>query len=396
MAFYLWDILNDACLVFRYHYAGYKYYCCITLIFLVVPGMFMSFLSNDWYAKDEEEFAPVSKSKWKSVFRVVCRIILIWPLARYVDSLCYGIESIKAQKMKDFPKMDQCLQQMTYLRLVECFFESAPQLVLKFYIIAIHECDLFNTHVVLVVCSFFISLVSLALTLTLYEKSKTEENDQWRNTFYDTFLLGLACFCWISSRVIVLGFFAAYCFPVLRFTIIIVPLPIFIHLCCKFKAKRKEELTFGKVVFYAITALIHVFAFVNERKKVPGPPRPPQIPYLLVISFETLFYVIIVLMHGKFDQEPSDPLPWFYSVAIASGLGLHGFSWLLLAIYYRHSLCKKSTDEKSTDERPQSTIFTDEDGEIFQYLSVNGVDSSPMSRPTPTQSLAIIAAKKIV
>lgn len=82
MAFYLWDILNDACLVFRYHYAGYKYYCCITLIFLVVPGMFMSFLSNDWYAKDEEEFAPVSESKWKSVFRVVCRIILIWPLAR--------------------------------------------------------------------------------------------------------------------------------------------------------------------------------------------------------------------------------------------------------------------------------------------------------------------------
>jgi hypothetical protein len=53
--------------------------------------------------------------------------------------------------------------------------------------------------VVLVVCSFFISLVSLALTLTLYEKSKTEENDQWRNTFYDTFLLGLAYFCWISK-----------------------------------------------------------------------------------------------------------------------------------------------------------------------------------------------------
>jgi hypothetical protein len=61
-----------------------------------------------------------------------------------------------------------------------------------------------------------------------------------------------------------------------------VPLPIFIHLCCKFKAKSKEELTFGKVVFYVITAFIHIFAFVNERKKGPGPPRPPQIPYLLV------------------------------------------------------------------------------------------------------------------
>lgn len=158
--------------------------------------------------------------------------------------------------------------------------------------------------VVLVVCSFFISLVSLALTLTLYEKSKTEENDQWRNTFYDPFLLGLAYFCWISkfsiitfifpveffnifvftqgSRVIVLGFFAAYCFSILRYSIIMVPLPIFIHLCCKFKAKSKEELTFGKVVFYVITAFIHIFAFVNERKKGPGPPRPPQIPYLLV------------------------------------------------------------------------------------------------------------------
>lgn len=58
--------------------------------------------------------------------------------------------------------------------------------------------------VVLVVFPFFISLVSLALTLTLYEKSKTEENDQWRNTFYDSFLLGLAYFCWISKFSIIM------------------------------------------------------------------------------------------------------------------------------------------------------------------------------------------------
>lgn len=61
--------------------------------------------------------------------------------------------------------------------------------------------------VVLVVFSFLISLVSLALTLTLYEQSKTEENDQWRNTFYDTFLLGLAYFCWISKFSIITFFF---------------------------------------------------------------------------------------------------------------------------------------------------------------------------------------------
>lgn len=59
-----------------------------------------------------------------------------------------------------------------------------------------------------------------------------------------------------------------------------------------------------------------------------------------VIFFETLIYLFIVLTHGKFDQVPTDPLPWFYSVAIASGLGLLVFSWLLLAIYYRHSFCK--------------------------------------------------------
>lgn len=58
--------------------------------------------------------------------------------------------------------------------------------------------------VVLVVFPFFISLVSLALTLTLYEKSKTEENDQWRKTFYDSFLLGLAYFCWISKFSIIM------------------------------------------------------------------------------------------------------------------------------------------------------------------------------------------------
>lgn len=62
---------------------------------------------------------------------------------RYVDTLRYGLQSRKAKKKSDFSKMGQCYARMayedadaTFLRLFECFMESAPQLVLQLYIMA--------------------------------------------------------------------------------------------------------------------------------------------------------------------------------------------------------------------------------------------------------------------
>lgn len=62
---------------------------------------------------------------------------------RYVDTLRYGLQSRRAKKRKDYRKMGQCYARMayedadaTFLRLFECFMESAPQLVLQLYIIA--------------------------------------------------------------------------------------------------------------------------------------------------------------------------------------------------------------------------------------------------------------------
>lgn len=62
---------------------------------------------------------------------------------RYVDTLTYGIQSKRAKKKGDFVKMGQYYARMayedadaTFLRLFECFMESAPQLVLQLYIMA--------------------------------------------------------------------------------------------------------------------------------------------------------------------------------------------------------------------------------------------------------------------
>lgn len=62
---------------------------------------------------------------------------------RYVDTLRYGLQSRRAKKKRDFSKMGQCYARMayedadaTFLRLFECFMESAPQLVLQLYIMA--------------------------------------------------------------------------------------------------------------------------------------------------------------------------------------------------------------------------------------------------------------------
>jgi hypothetical protein len=70
-------------------------------------------------------------------------ILIIVYFCRYVDTLTYGIQSKRAKKKGDFVKMGQYYARMayedadaTFLRLFECFMESAPQLVLQLYIVA--------------------------------------------------------------------------------------------------------------------------------------------------------------------------------------------------------------------------------------------------------------------
>merc|ERR550517_1422095 len=99
-------------------------------------------MSTKWYIKDQnnEHFPHVSRWRW--AFRIFCLLFFLSPVARYVDTLFYGIQSKKAKRKKDFPRMASYYARMayedagaTFLRLFECFMESAPQLVLQIYIL---------------------------------------------------------------------------------------------------------------------------------------------------------------------------------------------------------------------------------------------------------------------
>ena len=129
--------------------------------------------------------------------------ICFFTFERYIDTLCYGLESRRAKRRGDQARMTQFYARMayedadaTFLRLFECFMESAPQLVLQLYIMAKSTfhlrddplagdyflfCRLFyqNVHiyyfclktVMFQTASVVTSVISLAWALTTYNRS---------------------------------------------------------------------------------------------------------------------------------------------------------------------------------------------------------------------------------
>lgn len=117
--------------------------------------------------------------------------------------------------------MDRCHKQMlitdantSYLRLVECFFETIPQVLLTFYYLANHGGDLFSIDGTFLkvknisnklnnfiidaglwkVAPNIIPVFGLAWSLTKYERSKTEDENNCSSV-----ILFLAYLPWICE-----------------------------------------------------------------------------------------------------------------------------------------------------------------------------------------------------
>ncbi|CAH8642366.1 unnamed protein product [Schistosoma margrebowiei] len=212
---YLADIASDAYLVYTYYIQEDYYWSSLTMIFMVVPALLMSSFSLAWYFIDYKVRVDPPRSYRAWTFRLLFHGLQLAPLVRAADAIYYGI--VSRQPGLSLRVAAQYTQLMLYedadcamLRLIECFTESAPQLLLQLYIILTqsYPAPKFQMTAQFVSCVF--SWLSLAWSLTYYQTALRSSRIEKGNIQ----TLGIIFFFFwkagvLASRLLALGILAS-------------------------------------------------------------------------------------------------------------------------------------------------------------------------------------------
>ncbi|CAG5073831.1 Similar to XKR6: XK-related protein 6 (Homo sapiens) [Cotesia congregata] len=171
---HLVDLGTDLNLSFRYYIKGQLMYFFITTAFLFIPSFINIIVSIRMYEQDSEMKAEGIKKQTLArrilKLKLCCPFILVFQLApvlRYLDCLKYACQSYQCRKDNDnygqrkyYIKMLKEEQDISLLRVFECFLEAAPHLVLQLTLI-IYTYD----GIVAVDSIFFHQLISILSAL---------------------------------------------------------------------------------------------------------------------------------------------------------------------------------------------------------------------------------------
>ncbi|KAG0722037.1 XK-related protein 6 [Chionoecetes opilio] len=285
----------------------------LTVVFMSVSSLVMMGVSLYWYIKDTAneavlgEAAPrVSRCKW--VVRLTLLLCQLGPLQRYYDTLRYGWKSRKYWKRGDTQKQRQYYTWMLYedgdsvfLRMFECFMESAPQLVLQLYILTqISEAEDPSKYgkIWRYTISFgsVTSLVSLAWGVMAFARGTRftaleKDNISLLGSFV-IFLWHLFC---LGARVSALVVFAS----VFRLMVVWVCLGHWLLMVVCLLGRRSFRASGAsllcEVVYCLLFGAIYVFVFLNDKDE---PTRWKYTAYYTVWEMENLALVVLFLLYG--------------------------------------------------------------------------------------------------
>ncbi|THD23933.1 XK protein [Fasciola hepatica] len=212
---YISDVGSDAYLVYSYHKQGDYIWSYLTLILMLVPALIMTSFSLVWYILDLKVRADPPRTCRAWTLRLFFHGLQLAPLVRLADALYYGIASRRADV--SLAMAVHYTQLMLYegadsamLRMIECFMEAAPQLLLQLYIIFTQEKHKQTFQILAQAVSCSTSWLSLAWCLTHYQSALRSSRVEKANLRWS----GSACyFGWkagmLASRLLSLALFAA-------------------------------------------------------------------------------------------------------------------------------------------------------------------------------------------
>ncbi|XP_042234481.1 XK-related protein 6-like [Homarus americanus] len=307
----------------------------LTVLFLSVPSLVVTFVSLSWYIKDiaNENTPKASVNRW--VVRSVMLIFQLGPLLRYVDSLMYGVVSRSIGRRGNREMQKEYYSKMLYeegdavlLRLFECFMEAAPQLVLQLYILTQQpDSEKYGrTWEILLSLGCVTSLLSLAWGVTAHARSIRFTDHQKNNiSCLGTVVLFLWHIFSLGARVSAMVLFASR----FRLYLLAVCAAHWFLMVIWFMARRSFSDTcprlLGEWLLSFLFAAVHIFTFINDKDE---PTLKKYIAFYTICGIENIAMVVLWLIYAN-------PSIWYY----IPGVVFHFFSFFLgitcMVAYYK-------------------------------------------------------------
>ena len=140
--------------------SSYLIWFHITLCFMIIPGFLCGLCSLSWHISDfkvRRKLGPMSTGTYvRYLFRFIMPLLLLGPVLHNCEAIIYGISAMKITKQlrkdegdKQNKESKEKLQKFLFeqalfedadaalLRIMECFLESLPQLILQMHIVMV-------------------------------------------------------------------------------------------------------------------------------------------------------------------------------------------------------------------------------------------------------------------
>lgn len=301
---YVADIATDLVVASKYFYDGDIWWFALTLAFILVPSVIMQLVSIAWYLEDDAEL------HW---FDIIMHILQLGPVLRYGKALFYGM---KDQRILSYSH----IRDASMIRLLEAFFESAPQLVLQLYIMASQD----DGDVVTAISACF-SLISLSWAIGAYSKALRDvQLDRGSLSLGGVWVHCIWRIGMAMARVVALALFATV-YKAWLF------LAVFMHWLLMIGWLVSQKTSFCpqgaclEWTFDGLVAVVLIFCFINIKD---GKTRHRVVPYYVLMFLENS--ILIALWYNNHHKDA-----WYNVPALMAVWGGFSIGLLFMFIYYR-------------------------------------------------------------
>ncbi|XP_063968751.1 XK-related protein 6-like [Lytechinus pictus] len=353
MIMYIADLVTDLVVGVQYFREGYALWAIMTFIFVLLPSLVLQYFSFRWFVSDLDE-DPEHKKKglfaklWSWCQWLFTHVLQLGAVKRYWRTLKFGLRSRRDHGY--YKLMIYEYRDITMLRLLEAFMESAPQLVLQVYIMVESE-ELYW----LTAASAIVSLSSLAWALEAYHKALRDSRaDKKKITYYGVVLRITWRLFTITARVIALALFAS----IYEWWVFVVVGAHWVMMTLWLVWQQTDfcDTKFEEVLFDAVMGIIHIFCFFNMKE---GRTRYRALVFYTIIFIENTI-MFGLWYHRQESREKMYGLPAL--IFVWGGFFIGAF---LMAFYYRFChptgklpFCLCGVHDDTEDQQSQKETVT--------------------------------------
>lgn len=356
MGTYVADVVTDIIVAAQYLVSRDYSWAAMTFVFVLITSVTLQYFSLRWFIidKNEEQWHEgkgfiakvLSWAEW-----LLFHIFQLGAIKRYWRTLKYGWRSRNKSDQVELRKRNYRMmvyeyRDITMLRLLEAFMESAPQLVLQLYIMKKQDDANEEIHWITGI-SALVSLSSLAWGLEAYHKALRESRLDKKNINYIAvgFRMMWRSFT-ITSRVISMALFASLykwiIFPIVGVHWLLMTIWLVIQKT-DFCSTQVEELFFDAVI-----GIVYIFSFFNMKE---GHTRYRAAFFYIIVFIEN---TVMFALWYHYDGKPY--MKWYTIPALVFVWGGFVMGLFFMLSYY---CCLHpnidypcfTDDDKGSDER---------------------------------------------